>query len=72
MSLISKWSSVIQVKSLSVKIDILASLGISILIPDMPVTSVFVQSIIILVQHLVSILTLSFGIGLDKQMFVGK
>ena len=50
------------------EIDILASLGISILIPDMPVTSVFVQSMIILlkIQHLVSILTLSFGIGLDK------
>ena len=27
-------------KSLSVKIDIIASLGISILIPDIPVTSV--------------------------------
>ena len=53
---------------ISVKIDILASLGISILIPDIPVTSVFVQSMIILlqIQHLVSILTLSFGIGLDK------
>ena len=38
--LISKWSFVIWVKSLSVKIDILASSGISILIPDMPVTSI--------------------------------
>ena len=35
------------IKSLSIKIDILASLGISILIPDIPLTSVFVQSIII-------------------------
>ena len=50
------------------KIDILASLGISILIPDMPVTSIFVQSMIILlkIQHRVSILTLSFGISLDN------
>ena len=56
------------------KIDILALLGISILMPDMPVTAIFVQSMIILlkIQHLVSILTLSFGIGQDKQIFVGK
>ena len=55
-------------KSLSVKINIFASLGISILIPDMPVTSVFFQSMIIClkIQQWVSILTLSFGIGLDK------
>ena len=57
-----------RVKSLSVKIDILASLGISILIPDIPVTSVFVQSMIfhLKIQQWVSILMLSFSIGLDK------
>ena len=40
----------------------------------MPVTSVFVQSMIIhlKIQQRVSILTLSFGIGLDKWIFVGK
>ena len=45
-----------------------ALLGISILIPDIPVTSVFVESIIIhlKIQERAPILTLSFGIGLDK------
>ena len=48
--------------------DIFASLGISILIPDIPVTSVLVKSVIIhlKIQEQVSILTLSFVIGLDK------
>ena len=59
----------ICVKSLSVKIDIFASLGISILILDIPVTSVFVQLIIIhlKIQQRVSILTLSFSIGLANE-----
>ena len=40
----------------------------------MPVTSVFVQSMTIhlKIQQQLSILTLSFGIGLDKRIFVGK
>ena len=62
------------VKSLTVKIDIFASVGIVIFIPDIPVTSVFIQSPIMClkIQQRVSILTLSFGIGQDKRILVGK
>ena len=50
------------------KIDILALLDISIFIPDIPVISIFIQSIIIHLnmQQRVLIVTFSFDMGLDK------
>ena len=61
------------VKSLSVKIGILASVGMSIFIPEIPVTTVLSQSTcIILKQHqLVSMQTFSFGICQDNLIDVG-
>ena len=61
------------VKSLSVKIDTLASVGMSIFIPEIPVTTVLSQSIcIVLKQHqLVSMQTFSFGICEDNLIYVG-
>ena len=55
------------------KIDTLASVGMSIFIPDIPVSSVFSQSMcIVLKQHqLVSIQTFSFGICQDNLIDVG-
>ena len=60
-------------KSLSMKIDTLASVGMSIFIPDMPVTTVLSQSIcIILKQHqLVLMQTLPFGICHNNLINVG-
>ena len=60
-------------QSLSVKIDTLASLGISIFIPEIPVTIVLSQSMcIVLKQHqLVMILTFSFGICQDNLIDIG-
>ena len=52
--------------------DTLASVGMSILIPDMPVTTVLSQSTsIILKQQLVSMQTFSFGICDNNLIDVG-
>ena len=61
------------VKSLSVKIDTLALVGMSTFMPEMPVTTVLFQSIcIILKQHqLVLMQTFSFGICQDNLIDVG-
>ena len=61
------------VKSLSVKIDTLASIGMSIFLPEMPVTTVLSQSkCIILKQYqLVLMQTFSFGICWDNLIDVG-
>ena len=61
------------VKSFLVKIETLASLGISIFIPEIPVTIVLSQSVcIVLKQHqLVIICTFSFGICCDNLIDVG-
>ena len=55
------------------KIDTLASLGISIFIPEIPITIVLSQSMcIVLKQHqLVVIHTFSFGISRDNLIDVG-
>ena len=65
--------SFICVKSLSVKIDTLASVGMSILMPEIPVTTVLSQSMcIVLKQHqLVFMQTFSFGICCDNLIDVG-
>ena len=56
------------------KIETFTLLGISMFTPEIPVTVVFSQSICIFLKHSqhVSIWTVSFRIGLDIHMSVGK
>ena len=74
INFISKWSSVIWVKSLSINIQTFAISGITIVIPDIPVTIMFDQLTLIClnIQKKVSIHRSSFWIGLDIRICNGK